>query len=84
MSSKSVIVFTTPSCSWCTKVKDYLRKNGIVFKTIDVSKDTKAAQDMIRKSGQQGVPQIWIGSQTVIGFDKTKLDNLLQIKRSIE
>ena len=84
MASKNVVVFGTPTCSWCGKVKDYLKKNSIVFKYVDVSKDAKAAQDMIRKSGQQGVPQMWIGSSVVVGFDRDKIDRLLEIKRRNE
>jgi len=47
---------------------------------IDVARDEKAARDMIRKSGQQGVPQIWINNYPIIGFDKTKIDRMLKIK----
>ena len=52
MTNKRVIVFSTPTCSWCKKVKSYLRENKIRFKDVDVSRDAKAAQDMMRKSGQ--------------------------------
>lgn len=74
---KRIIVFSTPTCSWCTKIKQYLKQKGYSFKDIDVSKDDKALQDMIRKSGQQGVPQIWINNYPVVGFDKEKIDRLL-------
>jgi len=80
MTDKKVTVFSTPTCPWCVKVKDYLKKNGVPFRDVDVSKDHKAAQDMISKTGQQGVPQIWVGSSAVVGFDKTKLDSLLELK----
>ena len=79
MTTKTVTVFSTATCPWCVKVKDYLKKNKIPFRDVDVSKDAKAAQDMIRKTGQQGVPQIWVGSSAVVGFDKVKLDKLLEI-----
>ena len=78
---KRIIVFSTPTCSWCRKVKSYLRENGFTFKDIDVSKDHKAARDMVRKTGQQGVPQIWIDNYPVVGFDKAKINRLLKIKR---
>lgn len=80
MMSKKVIVFSTPGCGWCRKLKDYLKQNRIVFKEIDVSKDFRAAQDMVRKTGQQGVPQIWINNQPIVGFDKTRIDRLLDLK----
>jgi glutaredoxin 3 len=76
---KNVVVFSTPSCPWCTKVKQYLQQKQISFKELDVSVNVKAAQDMIRKTGQMGVPQIWVDNQAVVGFDKSKLDRLLDI-----
>lgn len=75
----NIVVFSTPTCSWCTKVKQYLRSHQVSFKELDVSTNAKAAQDMINKSGQSGVPQIWVDSQVVVGFDKAKLDKLLHI-----
>jgi glutaredoxin-like YruB-family protein len=77
---KSVTVYTTPSCPWCTTLKNYLRKNGVRFTDIDVSRDQQAAQDMVRRSGQQGVPQTDINGQMIIGFDQKKLNQLLEIK----
>ncbi len=77
--SKKVKVFATPSCPWCTKVKLYLKDNEVKFKEIDVSKDMKEAMKMVKKSGKQGVPQLWIGSRVVVGFDKQKIDNLLNL-----
>ena len=77
---KTVVVFSTPTCSWCRKLKNYLKENGIRFKDVDVSRDQRAAQDMIRKSGQQGVPQMWINNSAIVGFDKAKIDRMLAIK----
>jgi glutaredoxin-like YruB-family protein len=75
-----IILFTTPTCSWCRKLKSYLKENQIKFTEVDVSKNSQAAQDMIRKSGQQGVPQMWINNVPVVGFDKAKIDKMLRIK----
>lgn len=72
-----VIMFTTPTCTYCRKAKQYLRKKRVPFRDVDVSKDQAAARDMVRRSGQQGVPQIQIGNQVVIGFDRPKIDRLL-------
>ncbi len=77
---KKVIVFSTPTCSWCRKLKSYLRENKIRFTDVDVSRDKKALKDMIRKTGQQGVPQMWIDNRPVVGFDKRKIDRLLNLK----
>ncbi|HIE57049.1 MAG TPA: NrdH-redoxin [Anaerolineales bacterium] len=72
-----VILFTTPTCTYCKKAKRYLRERGVSFKDVDVSKDSKAARDMVRRSGQQGVPQILIGNKVIVGFDRPKIDRLL-------
>jgi glutaredoxin len=63
-------------------VKDYLKKQGQTFKDIDVSKDLAAQRDMIRKSGQQGVPQLWINNTPVVGFDREKIDRLLNLQNN--
>ena len=77
---KRVTVYSSPSCSWCTTLKNHLKSNGIKYSEIDVSKDQKAAEAMVRKSGQQGVPQTDISGTMVIGFDKVKINNLLGIQ----
>ena len=79
-SQKRVIVYSTPSCPHCTNLKNYLRKNQIHFRDIDVSKDQKMAQELVRKSGQQGVPQTEINGRIIVGFNKQKIDELLQIQ----
>ncbi len=72
-----VIVFSTPSCVYCNMAKKYFREKGIKFKDVDVSRDPAAARDMIRRSGQQGVPVIDIGGKIVVGFDRAKIDRYL-------
>lgn len=73
----SVTVFSTPTCPWCSRLKTYLHRRGISFKDVDVSRDTQAAQEMVRRSGQMGVPQVWIDGQVVVGFDQKRVDALL-------
>ena len=75
-----VTVYSTPTCSWCNTLKAYLRKNNIRFRDIDVSKDQKAAEAMVKRSGQQGVPQTDIDGQIIVGFDKARINQLLNIK----
>lgn len=53
-----VIIFSTPTCSFCNMAKKYFREKGIRFMNVDVSRDMAAARDMLRRSGQQGVPVI--------------------------
>ncbi|MCK4919466.1 MAG: hypothetical protein KAS71_00380 [Bacteroidales bacterium] len=76
---KRVIVYSTPTCTWCTTIKTYLRENKIRFTDIDVSKNQAAAEAMVKKSGQQGVPQTEINGQIIVGFDKQKINTLLGI-----
>ncbi|PLX23513.1 MAG: NrdH-redoxin [Ignavibacteria bacterium] len=78
--TQRVVVFSTPTCVHCTNVKRYLKQQGIRFKDVDVSRDSKAAAEMVRKTGQQGVPQLWINNRPVVGFDRTKIDTLLHLK----
>lgn len=81
MEQKRVIVFTTPTCTYCKQVKRYLAEQSIRFKDVDISRDSKAAQDMVRKSGQQGVPQLWINNRPIVGFDRPKIDKMLNLKK---
>ena len=61
-------------------MKNYLRKHGIRYSEIDVASDQNAAQNMVSKSGQQGVPQTEVNGEMVIGFDQAKLNRLLEIQ----
>ncbi|MCD6520075.1 MAG: glutathione S-transferase N-terminal domain-containing protein [Anaerolineae bacterium] len=72
-----VIVFTTPTCTYCRAVKNYLRQRRIRFKEVDVSRDQRAARDIMRRSGQMGVPVIDIGGKLVVGFNRPMIDKLL-------
>lgn len=77
--SKRVTVYSTPTCSWCNTLKAWLQKNNIRYTDIDVSRDEKAAQELVRRTGQQGVPQTEINGQIVIGFNQPMLKDLLGI-----
>ncbi len=79
-SQPNVIMFTTPTCSFCNTAKRYLKEKQIRFKEIDVSKDQKAAQDMQRRAGTTGVPVILVNNRPIVGFDKPKINRLLNIK----
>ncbi len=72
-----VIVFSTPTCTYCNMAKKYFREKGVRFKDVDVSRDAAAARDMVRRSGQQGVPVIDIGGKIIVGFDRPRIDRLL-------
>lgn len=75
-----VIVFTTPTCSWCRKVKTYLREQRVPFREVDVARDAAAARDLVRRTGQMGVPVVEIDGKPIVGFDKPKIDRLLGLK----
>jgi len=77
MMNPSIVLFGTPTCAWCRKAKDYLRSRGYVFKYVDVAADGNALRDMVRKSGQQGVPQLWINNVAVVGFDRDRIESLV-------
>lgn len=74
----SIKVFSTPTCPWCTKVKDYLTNKGIEFEHVDVSKDRAAAMEMVKNTKQMGVPVTQIRDEYVIGYDTEKIDSLLE------
>lgn len=75
----NVKVYSTPTCVYCKTLKGYLQKNDVAFEDIDVSKDEKQLQHMIKASGQMGVPVMEIDGEVVVGFDKAKIDKLLNI-----
>ncbi|NMB83586.1 MAG: NrdH-redoxin [Ignavibacteria bacterium] len=75
-----VIMFTTPTCSFCNNAKRYFREKNIRFTEVDVARDPKAAEDMLRRTGQRGVPVILINNRPVVGFDVPKINLLLNIK----
>ena len=75
-----VKIYTTPACPYCFTLKEFLKEKGIEFEEIDVSKDEKAREEMIKKSGALEVPIVEIDGQIVVGFDKKKICKLLNIK----
>ncbi|MCA9922632.1 MAG: NrdH-redoxin [Anaerolineales bacterium] len=75
-----VIIFSTPTCGYCNMAKQYFRRHKIRFRDVDVSQDPAAARDLVRRSGQMGVPVIDINGKIIVGFDKPKINSLLDIK----
>ena len=78
---KKIKVFSTPSCPYCVTLKEFLKGKGFEYEDIDVSQDEIALKEMTEKSGQMGVPVVDINGEVIIGFDKKKIENLLNIKR---
>lgn len=77
--AKKVKVYSTPTCPYCAQAKQFFKSNKIDYDDIDVSKDQKAANDMIEKSGQMGVPVIDIDGKIIVGFDREKIKKALGI-----
>ena len=77
-----VVMFSTSTCSWCRRAKHYFKEHSIPFKEVNVERDPQAARDIVRKTGQTGVPVIKIGSSWIVGFDKARVEKELARKAS--
>ena len=77
-----VKIYTTPTCSWCARTKEFFKEHNVEYEEVDVSTDQKAAEHMVEKSGQMGVPVTEIDGQIVVGFDEPKLKKLLHLDKS--
>lgn len=75
-----VVLFTTNSCSWCQRAKKYFKENRVPFKEVNVEKDQRAARDLVKKTGQMGVPVVKIGSKWIVGFDRPAIERELRRK----
>ncbi len=76
---KKVIVYSTPTCPFCVRVKQFLKDNNIQFEDVNVATDHKRAEEMVQRSGQMGVPVLDIDGEIVIGFNKNRISELLSI-----
>ena len=74
----TVTVYSTPTCPWCDRAKEYLTSRDVPFTNKDVSVDQEAAMEMIRLTGQQGVPVIAAGNDVVVGFDQVRLAQIAE------
>jgi len=75
-----VILYGTSSCPWCHRAREFLKEHKISFKDVNVGEDAKAAKEMIKKSGQQGVPVIDINGKIIVGFDEPAIRKALKLK----
>lgn len=75
-----VKVYTTSTCPYCAMAKDFLKKHGVAFEEIDVASNRGAAMEMIKKSGQMGVPVLEIGGEMIIGFDREAIKKALKLE----
>lgn len=75
-----VTIYSTPFCVYCKMAKTFFKEKNVQFEEKDVATDIAARNDMLKKSGQMGVPVIDVDGKIVIGFDKPKLQELLGLK----
>ncbi len=69
-----ITVYSTKTCPWCTKVKEYLEGKNVGFEVVDVSTDREAAMEMVKKTGQMGVPVTKIGERFIVGYNPEAID----------
>ena len=75
-----VKIYTTPSCTWCKRTKDFFKEHNVEYEEFNVASDGKARQEIVQKSGQLGVPVTIIGNKVIVGFDEPALKSALGIK----
>jgi glutaredoxin 3 len=74
----AVTIYTTPTCAYCRVVKDWFRTNRVPFTEYDVSTDQRRAEEMVRKSGQMGVPVIDVHGKVIVGFNRPEIEKALK------
>ncbi len=76
---KNVTIYTTASCGYCKMAKEFFTANNVTYTEYNVGTDIEKRKEMIERSGQMGVPVIFVDNEMTVGFDKTKLSSLLGI-----
>lgn len=77
---QDIKLYSLPTCPWCMKLKEFFKERKIKYQNIDVSASQKNADEMIKKSGQMGVPVIEIDKQIIVGFDLPKIKKALKLE----
>ena len=77
---QKITIYTTPTCAYCKMTKAFFKEHNVTYEEKDVANDHALAEEMVKKSGQMAVPVIDIDGQIVVGFDQSKLSELLHIK----
>ena len=77
---KTVKIYTTPTCIYCRMSKEFFHKNNISYQELDVARDEKAREEMIKKSHQLGVPVIDVEGEIIVGFNRPELERALGLK----
>ena len=74
---KQVTIYSTPTCHFCQAAKEFFKENDVAYDEYNVATDAEKRQEMVEKSGQMGVPVIFIGEEMIIGFDEARVKSLL-------
>lgn len=74
----TVTVYSAPWCAFCRMAKEYLKSKKVDYEEIDVDEDQDAAREMVARTGQAGIPVLFIGEQTIIGFDRPRIESALE------
>lgn len=73
-----VKIYSTSTCPWCIKAKEFFKEKGIEFEDVNVAENKEAATEMMEKSGQMGVPVIDIGGKIIVGFDQAAIEEAIK------
>lgn len=73
----AVVLYTTPTCAYCRKTKDYLRQQKVRFTEHNVASNQSKADEMVRKSGQMGVPVLDVNGKIIVGFNQPEIERAL-------
>lgn len=73
-----VVVYSTNSCPWCVKAKEYLDSLGVKYDAVDISSDRKAAEEVVQKTRQRGVPVVKVEDRYIVGFDQKAIESALK------
>ena len=76
-----IIIYSTPRCIYCRKAKEFLDSKNISFEERDVAKDKEVLNEMIKKSGQMGVPVIDIDGKIIVGFNRQEIEKVLESRK---
>ena len=76
---KNVQIYTTPTCQYCKMAKEFFGEHNVKYTEYNVSSDPTRREEMMAKSGQRGVPVIFVDNEMVIGFDEDRLRSLLGV-----
>jgi glutaredoxin 3 len=74
----SIVVYSTPTCGYCRIAKQFLKGRNIPFVEYDVAADRARAEEMVRKSGQMGVPVLDVNGKIIVGFNQPEIEKALR------